>query len=77
MKKFTVKANNYLQTETKGYYNCEYVGYQKSGNPDFINHLKNMSKKSNELDLVHDCIQTLLDFGAKNVILYVIAKTRT
>lgn len=57
MKKFTVKANNYLQMETKGYYNCEYVGYQKSGNPDFINHLKNMSKKSNELDLVHDFME--------------------
>ncbi len=45
MKKFTVKANNYLQMETKGYYNCEYVGYQKSGNPDFINHFYKPLKK--------------------------------
>ena len=28
------------------------------------------------VNVAEDCIQTLLDFGAKNVILYVIAKTR-
>ncbi len=56
MKEFTIKANSYLGTDTKGYYNCDYVGYQKSGNPDFINHLKNMTRKSSELDLVKDFI---------------------
>lgn len=54
MKKFTIKANSYLGMDIKGYYNCDYVGYQKSGNPDFINHLKNMTRKSSELDLVKD-----------------------
>lgn len=118
MKEFTIKANSYLITDISGYYNCDYGGYQKSGNPDFINHLKNKTMKSSELDLVkdfidmpyvgitkdtcqinetkivgkdiipvddiytegvlvaEDCIQTLLDLGAKSVILYVIAKTR-
>lgn len=40
MKKFTIKANKYLDRDVQGYYNCEYIGYQKSGNPDFINRLK-------------------------------------
>lgn len=56
MKEFTIEANSYLRTKVKGFYNCDYVGYQKSGNPDFINHLKNMTRKSSELDLVKDFI---------------------
>ena len=56
MKKFTIKANKYLDRDVQGYYNCEYIGYQKSGNPDFINHLKNMTKQHSELDLVKDFI---------------------
>ena len=39
------------------FYNCDYVGYQKQGNPDFINHLKNMTNQYNELDLVEDFVQ--------------------
>lgn len=54
MKDFIIKANSYLVNDTKGYYNCDYVGYQKQGNPDFLNRLKNMTKKSSELDLVED-----------------------
>ena len=56
MKMFTIKANKYLDRDVQGYYNCEYIGYQKSGNPDFINHLKNMTKQHSELDLVKDFI---------------------
>ena len=56
MKKFTIKANKYLDRDVQGYYNCEYIGYQKSGNPDFINHLKNMTRQHSELDLVKDFI---------------------
>lgn len=56
MKEFTIKANSYLGADIKGYYNCDYVGYQKNGNPDFINRLKNMTRKSSELDLVKDFI---------------------
>ena len=56
MKKFTIKANKYLDREVKGYYHCEYIGYQKRGNPDFINRLKNMSKQYSETDLVEDFV---------------------
>ncbi len=56
MEKFTIKANKYLDRDILGYYNCEYVGYHKSGNPDFINHLKNMNKQHSELELVKDFI---------------------
>lgn len=59
MKEFTIKANSYLITDISGYYNCDYVGYQKSGNPDFINRLKNMTMKSSELDLVKDFMAVL------------------
>lgn len=31
---------------------------------------------TNGVNVAEDCIQTLLDFGAKSVILYVIARTR-
>jgi predicted amidophosphoribosyltransferase len=56
VKEFTIKQNDYLNKDIQGYYNCDYVGYQKKGNPDFINHLKNMSKRYNELNLVNDFI---------------------
>ena len=59
MKEFTIKANGYLSTDISGNYNCDYVGYQKSGNPDFINRLKNMTMKSSELDLVKDFMAVL------------------
>lgn len=56
MKKFTIKANKYLDRDIQGYYNCEYIGYRKCGNPDFINHLKNITKQHSELNLVKDFI---------------------
>ncbi len=57
MKKFIVGSNKYLSEEVVGYYHYDYVGYQQDGNPDFINHLKNMSNKKNEIDLVEDFIK--------------------
>lgn len=57
MKKFTITSNHYLQNDIPGYYNCDYTSYQKHGNPDFINRLKNMSNQYSELDLVMDFIQ--------------------
>lgn len=56
MKNFTIKQNKYLEQDVEGYYNQDYVGYQKEGNPDCINHLKNMSKNHSEIDLVQDFI---------------------
>ncbi len=57
MKKFYVGENKYLGKKVLAFYNCDYVGYQKQGNPDFINHLKNMTNQYNELDLVDDFVQ--------------------
>lgn len=57
MKKFTVRANKYLQQDVQGYYHDEYIGYQQSGNPDYINHLKNMTKQHTEIALVKDFVE--------------------
>lgn len=57
MKNFTVKQNKLLEKDIQGFYNTEYIGYQQEGNPDFINHLKNMTKQKDELDLVKDFIE--------------------
>ncbi len=57
MKKFYIGENKYLEQKVLAFYNCDYVGYQKPGNPDFINHLKNMTNQYNELDLVEDFVQ--------------------
>ena len=57
VKKFYIGENKYLEHKVLAFYNCDYVGYQKQGNPDFINHLKNMTNQYNELDLVEDFVQ--------------------
>ena len=57
MKEFVIPKNNYLAEDMKGYYNRDYVGYQKPENPDFINHLKNMTRQYDELDLAPDFVE--------------------
>ncbi|MBR2908902.1 MAG: phosphoribosyltransferase [Clostridia bacterium] len=42
MKSFKVYRNGLLKKEVDAYHNMFYVGYKKEGNPDFLNHLKNM-----------------------------------
>lgn len=56
MHQFNLKENSYLDKKACGYFSYDYVGYQQPDNPDFINRLKNMTKKWNELELVHDFI---------------------
>ena len=56
MNKFTLQENSFLGKCTQGYYSKDYIGYQQPNNPDFINHLKNMTKAKNELELVHDFV---------------------
>ena len=41
MNSFTIEKNDFLKVNTQGYYNTDYVGYRKQGNPDFLNVLKN------------------------------------
>lgn len=57
MKKFKVESNSYLDRTINAYYNTEYLGYRKNGNPDYINHLKNMSNNKSELELVEPFIE--------------------
>ena len=62
MKKFIIKQNKYLKQDIIGFYNCDYIGYRQPNNPDFINHLKNMSNQLDELDLVDDFIEVITRF---------------
>ena len=48
MEKFRIFANNYLEFDTIGYYNCYYYGYGQLENPDFLNHLKNSFNNESE-----------------------------
>lgn len=57
MKRFNLTKNKYLKMDIPAYYNCEYLGYGKKGNPDFINKLKNSEGRSSELDLVREFIE--------------------
>ena len=57
MKQFELTTNKYLDRNINGYYHCDYLGFQKKGNPDYINRLKNMSKTYSELDLIEDFIE--------------------
>ena len=41
MNKFTIPRNEYLLQDIRAFYHTAYVGFQKPGNPDYINILKN------------------------------------
>lgn len=41
MKKFMIKANEYLNKDIEAYYSVDYLGYNKIGNPNYLNILKN------------------------------------
>jgi len=41
IKKFKIKANAYLRKDIIGFYHTDYVGFNKPGNPDYLNILKN------------------------------------
>jgi len=49
---FTIYPNEYLHTETQGFYHTDYVGHEQIGNPDYINDMKNTfgSKPKPELE---------------------------
>lgn len=66
MKKHMIPKNSYLSDDTVCYYNRDYIGYQKHGNPDFINRLKNMTGRYDELDLVRDFLK-VFDLAYKDI----------
>lgn len=39
--KFTIERNEYLKQSIVGYYRSPYLGFEKTGNPDYITNLKN------------------------------------
>lgn len=61
-KPFMIQANDCLSRSVKASYHCDYVGYQKPGNPDYINHLKNQFGNSSSLELrqASDALRTVL-----------------
>jgi len=66
MKRFIIKSNKYLKQKANAYYNCEYLGYQTKGNPDFINHLKNNSCCRDEIELMKDFV-TVCERATKDI----------
>lgn len=83
MKQFTIKANEYLSRNIKGFYNMDYVGYGKDGNPDFLNVLKNdfnnkseQVLKNNAKKLYHIVKNDLLNFN-RNLTICVVPRSKS
>ncbi len=47
MQKYTIVSNEYLNKDTDAYFRCDYLGFEKQNNPDYINILKNTFGKEN------------------------------
>jgi hypothetical protein len=47
MNSFTIHANEYLSKNIQAYYHQDYTSFGVTGNPDFINHLKNQFGDTN------------------------------
>ena len=41
MHEFIITANYFLKKDVRAFYHTDYVGYEKPGNPDYLNRLKN------------------------------------
>lgn len=46
MEKFIITPNEFLRESIQAYYRYDYIGYEKVGNPDFLNDLKNQFNTS-------------------------------
>jgi len=60
LQEFTIYPNGYLTKETKSFYHTDYLGYRKSGNPDYINTLKNTYNSYSEV-VLNNAIQELVN----------------
>ncbi|QLB39746.1 amidophosphoribosyltransferase [Mannheimia pernigra] len=58
--------NKFLSKSIKAYYSEEYLGYNKQGNPDYINHLKNDFNEKSE-KILYLSAEILID-TSKNAI---------
>ncbi|BFM98606.1 hypothetical protein MOXK02_01650 [Moraxella sp. K02] len=61
LKRFTIEPNEFLSQRINAYYRCDYIGFGRDGNPDYINHLKNTfnSSNPNNLRLIDDATDKL------------------
>lgn len=55
---FLISPNKYLNKEIKSFYHSNYLGYRQSGNPDYINILKNTYNNCSD-DLLNGAIDEL------------------
>jgi phosphoribosylpyrophosphate synthetase len=51
MQKFEIQSNDFLKRTIQAFFHTDYVGFQKHGNPDYLNSLKNQLRKMNKPDL--------------------------
>jgi phosphoribosylpyrophosphate synthetase len=57
---FIIQKNEYLSRDVPAFYHTDYLGYQKEGNPDYINVLKNTFREKSTIELC-DAAKTLSD----------------
>ena len=51
MQEFQIKPNDYLRQSIRAFYHMPYKGYGKTGNPDYLNTLKNTYNSYSKLNL--------------------------
>lgn len=56
MKSFIIEKNHYLDRDIQAFYHCDYVGFNKPTNPDYLNALKN-----NKNDYTHAFLQRAIN----------------
>lgn len=81
---FIIHSNNeYLNRNVTGYYHTSYTGYQKQGNPDYLNDLKNTFNNYTDKKLL-DAMEELslvltkdLDKFSKNLTVCVVPRSKS
>ena len=59
MNTFQIKPNSYLSESIDGFYHTDYLGYNKPGNPMYLNRLKNDCHHQSETELITDANKVL------------------
>ncbi len=82
MNKFLINANEYLQYNIQGYYYTDYIGYRNSGNPDYLNDLKNTfgdfskEKLNNAISQLYDILKTNLALFDKGLTICIVPRSK-
>jgi len=66
MMRFTINANEYLSCDIRAFYHVDYVGFRRSGNPDFLNYLKN-DYRNQDPQILRDSRAKLYDIIVKDL----------